>query len=128
MIRVLLIDDESSIRKAIRRVLEINGYSVDDVSDGNQGIEMYRANPYEIVITDIIMAKKGGYEIIRELRREFPEVNIIAVSGGGELGKNQILKTADRLGAKAYLGKPFSADELLSTVNQFIDPDKYEIV
>jgi len=83
MERILIIDDESQIRSMLRLMLERAGYEVVEASDGIDGIRIYRQNPTDLIITDLIMPNKDGIGMIIDLKKEFPEVKIIAMSGGG---------------------------------------------
>ena len=82
MARILLLDDDRALRDVVRMILEEAGHVVNDAPDGRAGVEMYRESPSDIVITDIRMPEKTGNETILELRAEFPDVKIIAMSGG----------------------------------------------
>ena len=78
MPRILIIDDDDLIRQMLRDVLEREGYDVADASDGKQGLRVFMENPADMVVTDLVMPEKEGIEIIMELRRDFPELKIIA--------------------------------------------------
>jgi len=83
MARILIIDDESQIRSMLRLMLERVGYEVDEAPDGLEGIRQYREDPADLIITDLIMPNKDGIGMIIDLKKEFPKVKIIAMSGGG---------------------------------------------
>jgi YesN/AraC family two-component response regulator len=118
---ILIIDDDDQIRRVLRKTLERDGYDVADAPNGKEGIRLYRENPADLVITDIIMPEKEGIETIKELKRDFPEVKIIAISGGGRIGPESYLKMAKGLGAQRTLTKPLGRDELLKTVRELIN-------
>jgi len=80
---ILIIDDEAQIRSMIRLILEREGYVVMEAPDGTEGIRQFREKPTDLIITDIIMPNKDGIGMIIELKKEFPGVKIIAMSGGG---------------------------------------------
>jgi CheY-like chemotaxis protein len=86
MLRILIIDDEDQFRSMLRRVLERASYEVVEAQDGNEGIQRCREAPMDLIITDILMPGKEGLETIMDLRREFSQVKIIAISGGGRTG------------------------------------------
>ena len=113
MARALVIDDEKPVRVVVRDILESHGYAVDDAPDGATGMDMFRSKPADVVITDIIMLQKGGFEVIWAIRKEFPNVKIIAISGGGLIDKKDVLKSAQKMGADSCLAKPFDAEELM---------------
>lgn len=117
MKRILVIDDEPDIRELLRRILEKAGYGVTEASDGAVGVKLYRENPADLIITDIIMPEKEGLETIMELRREFPGVKIIAISGGGKaLHSVSCLHLAEKLGAQRSIAKPINKALLLDSV------------
>ncbi len=120
---ILVIDDDEAIRVLLRAVLEPEGYRVIEASDGNQGIEAFMKTPTDLVITDLIMPGKEGIETIREFRRKFPDIKIIAVSGGGRIGPDSYLKMAKGVGALRTLKKPFDRMELIDAVAEVIAMD-----
>jgi PAS domain S-box-containing protein len=115
--RILVADDEAGVRRFLRTVLENGGYSVIEAENGKQALEEVRAGEVDLVITDLVMPEQEGIETIPILRREFPAMGIIAVSGafGG-----QFLKPARMLGADAVLSKPVGAGLLLTTVQEVL--------
>jgi YesN/AraC family two-component response regulator len=86
MHNVLIIDDEPDVRDAIKRVLDRAGYTVRVIGDAAEAMIELRTHPADIVVTDIIMPKVNGVEAIDLIRKEFPNVRIIAISGGGNFG------------------------------------------
>jgi DNA-binding response OmpR family regulator len=112
MARILVIDDDRDVREMLRRILEHDGHEVIEASNGEAGVRLYRERPADVVITDIIMPEKEGIETIRDLRRENPQIKIIAISGGGRIGPSDYLNAARMLGAKKTFSKPFSRQEL----------------
>ena len=81
---------------------------------------MYRSDPADVVITDIVMPEKEGLETIQELRRDFPGAKIIAMSGGGRIGPKGYLKLAEKLGASRAFAKPFDRMEMVSAVDELL--------
>ena len=122
MANILIIDDDPGLRATMRRILERTGHSVRVASDGDMGISLYRAEPADLVITDLIMPEKEGIETIQELREDFPQVRILAVSGGGMVDPDGPLTDAELFGADASLAKPFSVDELRDAVDGLLSP------
>ncbi len=118
--RILVIEDEAQMRKLLRQVLEDAGYEVEDAPDGLEGIRLYRENPADLIITDMIMPKKEGMETILDLKLEFPNVKIIAISGGGRIGAETYLQIAEGFGAERVFMKPFNIKELLTAVNEIM--------
>lgn len=120
MPRVLVIDDDDDFRAIVKDVLEASGYEVDLAADGAQGLTRQRSHPAGIIIMDIFMPQKEGIETIREIRQEFPDAAIIAVSGGGRLQRDGHLFTAKELGARVILRKPFAMDTLLKSIENIL--------
>ncbi len=82
MVRILLIDDDDDFRSMLRMALEQDGYVVEEARNGLEGSQRQRTEPVDLVITDILMPEQEGLETIQALRQEFPEIKIIAISGG----------------------------------------------
>ena len=116
MARILIIDDESQIRSMLRLMLERVGYEIAEAPDGIEGIRQYRENPADLIITDLIMPNKDGIGMIIDLKKEFPKVKIIAMSGGGVNRPEGYLDGAKKLGASRTLTKPIDRDEMLKAV------------
>jgi len=126
MARILVIDDEEDIRDVLTQILNRAGFQVDVASNGAEGIEQLRKAPTSVVLTDIIMPGNDGVIVIKEIRAEFPEVKIIAMSGGGNFGsdayKPNAIKTmaylaaAREAGADLVLSKPFDRQALLEAI------------
>ncbi len=121
MARILVIDDDGQVRTLLRMILEREGHEVVEAPDGNVGIELYRKEPADVVITDIFMPEKEGLETIMDLRLEYPEVKLIAISGGGHLKPHEYLVMARKLGARLTLTKPFERDGLLEAVTGILE-------
>ena len=118
--RILVIDDEESVRLIVREMLIMEGYEVVIAANGKAGLQLFRNDPTDLIITDIFMPEMEGLETIRELHREYPGVKIIAMSGGGESGMLSFLSYAKRFGALRTLRKPFSREELLANVQELL--------
>ncbi len=101
MATVLLVEDQDEVREVLRIVLEHAGYQVHEAPDGQVALESYRENPADVVVTNMLMPRKSGLELIIDLQREFPAVKIIAMSSAEDM-----LTEARRLGAETLL-KPF---------------------
>jgi CheY-like chemotaxis protein len=130
MQNVLVVDDELDVRDAIKRVLDRAGYSVRTTAGPADALEELRRCHADVVITDIIMPKINGVEAIESIRKEFPAVRIIAISGGGNFGitayqpaaitTSAYLAAAERAGAHLVLTKPFESKDLLRAVEQVL--------
>jgi DNA-binding response OmpR family regulator len=118
---ILLIDDEIELRATVSRLLQRAGYEVVTAANGAEALATARFVRADLIITDILMPEKEGLETIAELRREFPKLPVIAVSGGGIVDPESYLTLAQKLGADRTLEKPFGFQELLSTVQELLD-------
>ena len=123
MSHILVIDDDSQVRLMLRKILESEGYTVTDASVGKEGIECYRENQADLIITDIIMPEKEGIETIIELKKEYPDVKIIAMSGGGKISADNYLETAKIFGASRIMEKPFTQQAMVSIVKELLEDD-----
>ncbi len=125
MARILVIDDEPQVRTVLLKSLELDGYQVMDAPNGKVGMRLFREEPFDLVITDIVMPEKDGIEAIGELRRCFPETKIIAISGGGQrLKADYVLHTAEILGVHCTLPKPFEIADFLNAVRLVLGSEK----
>ena len=114
---ILVVDDEQQIRQVIRETLEQAGYHVTEARDGKEALEHYRLAPADVVIMDILMPDQDGLETTATLRREFPNVKVIAITGGNDMiGILNFLDVAKMLGAHRALQKPFEMKTLLDIV------------
>lgn len=116
MARILVVDDDPTVRRLMARVLVGAGYDVQEASDGAEAITAFRASPADLVVTDVYMPGADGIEAIIRLQQEFPDVRVIATSGGGHRDKHDVLEMAARLGAKRTLPKPVGRKDLLEAV------------
>ena len=121
MARILIIDDEAMIRDLLVQILDREGYETITASDGKDGIKIYRENPADLVITDLLMPEKDGLETIMELRGDSRDVKIIAMSGGGKIDSKTYLQIAETMGAIETLTKPFDLRELLKKVQELLE-------
>ena len=120
MARILIIEDEPQMRHMVEQLLTRAGHEVLSASDGRSGMDLYHEQLPDLVITDILMPEVDGLEIIRSLKREFPHLKIIAMSGGGETGKLQYLPEAREFGADIALSKPFDPALLTAEVERLL--------
>ncbi|NQU60032.1 MAG: response regulator [Rhodospirillales bacterium] len=117
MARILLIDDEELVRTALRKALEASDHEVVEAENGDLALDLHKKQPFDLIITDIIMPGKEGIETIMDLKQENPELPIIAISGGGPDRHMTYLETAKFFGADHMLTKPFSSEALHQCVD-----------
>jgi DNA-binding response OmpR family regulator len=124
--KILIIDDDPGMRRTISRILARAGHEVIEAPDGEEGVDLFRKNHPDIVVTDIIMPKKEGIETILDIRREHPSTLILAISGGATIPDESrvsldYLGLAKGLGADRVLAKPFRAAALLQEIGNLLD-------
>lgn len=115
---ILVIDDDDQFRLMLRRVLEKEGYDVFEATNGKEGIRAFRKLQTDVVVTDIIMPEVEGVETILNLRKEFPDVKIAAISGGGRNAPEGYLVMAKKLGAEFVMEKPIDRKAFLKELER----------
>jgi DNA-binding NtrC family response regulator len=116
--RILVIDDDESVRGFVVAVLLEAGHVVVEASDGAEGLKLNKDSPSDLIITDLFMPETDGLAVVMELKRIRPDVKIITISGAGKYGGPGSLRTAELLGSTYTLEKPFSPDKLLELVDR----------
>jgi CheY-like chemotaxis protein len=120
MARILIVDDDATVRSMLRDILEDAAFEVAEAADGVKGLQTYRRQRADIVLCDLFMPVADGFELIREMRSEFPDVKIVAMSGGGFGGKLDMLPMAKHFGVAEIFYKPFDAADVLATVKRVL--------
>ena len=120
MKNILVLDDNDDIRHLVHLMLSVEGYNVYDAEATEAAFEIIRNNHIDLVITDLIMPDKDGLQVIIELRRDFPNIKIIAISAGGRIGPSTYLDMAEKLGAHRVFNKPFNQNEIVKAVEELI--------
>jgi CheY-like chemotaxis protein len=118
MATILLVDDDEAFRSMLRRTLLRAGYDVLEAADGEAALGALNKETVDLVITDIIMPNMEGIETIRTLRRTYPHLRIIAMSGGGRMNPEGYLEVAKAFGAVRVLSKPFDNAQLFAAVEE----------
>jgi DNA-binding response OmpR family regulator len=114
--RILIVDDEESVRSALRVLLMSEGYSVLEAADGLIATKLLHEQTIDLAIVDLLMPEQDGLETILQMHRLWPQVKIIAISGGGRYGLMHLLQVAKTFGANQILPKPFDRQGLLMTI------------
>jgi DNA-binding response OmpR family regulator len=120
MAYILVIDDDDQFRKFVTSMLVREGYEAEGAHDGYVGMAMCIERLPDLVVTDIVMPEKEGLGTIADLRQEFPDMKIIAVTGFANRGPDDYLTLAEKLGAQYSFSKPFERDEFLSAVEELV--------
>jgi DNA-binding response OmpR family regulator len=119
--RILVIEDDSEVRDMVCKMLSDKSFDVVAAINGREGMELIsKASNIDLVITDLIMPEKEGLETIRELKRDFSPIKILAISGGGKGKAQDYLTAATIMGADSTLGKPFVKQELIEAVQELL--------
>lgn len=120
MARILFVDDDEMVRYALGKYLHRAGHDVTAATDGGEALKHVAEQSFDIVVTDIIMPNVEGVELIVQLLKEHPGLPIIAISGGGRVGRQEYLSLAEALGVRATLPKPLDPDTLLELIGQIV--------
>jgi DNA-binding response OmpR family regulator len=116
MARILLIEDDSLFRSMLREALTRVGHEVTEAENGGVGLRTFAKGSFDLVLTDLVMPEVEGIETIVKLRKQCPNIRIIAMSGGGRGSAYDYLHIAQQIGANRVLMKPFSTEDLRETV------------
>jgi CheY-like chemotaxis protein len=120
MATVLFVDDNPELVELHSTYLREMGYTVATAHDGEAAMGVLEHQPVDLLVTDVVMPGKEGFETIIAVRTKFPKLPIIAISGGGRVGARDYLTLAASMGAKATLAKPFSASTLHREVQHLL--------
>ena len=115
--RILIIDDDPDIRGVIREFLEPEGYDLRLAANGREAFSILGLEKVDLVLTDLVMPDREGIEMIQEIRRRFPTVKTVAMSGAVF---GPYLRAAELLGANATLSKPLNSSLLRLTLQQVL--------
>ena len=120
MARILVIDDEKTIREMLTAILEEGGHELTCARDGVEGIAQCREASHDLVITDIFMPGKSGLETIPDLRDEFPQIKIVAMTGWDAKEDLDVLGMMKERGADSVLSKPFKPEDVTSKIRDLL--------
>ena len=118
MAKILLIDDEKSIRRSIKEILEFEKYTVDEAEDGVMGLEMALKGQYDVILCDIKMPKLDGIELLHKLMSSETNASLIMMSGHGSI---ETALDCVKKGAFDYLAKPIDLNRLLVSIRNALD-------
>ncbi len=123
MARLLLIDDDAEVRMPLAVWLRRHGHDVVEAGNGVEGLAHLEEGSFDVVVTDIIMPDMEGIETIMRVRKRWPDLPVVAISGGGSGEPSQALRPASRLGAHATLRKPFRPSVLGELIDKLLAGD-----
>jgi CheY-like chemotaxis protein len=120
MAKILLIDDMKGVRRTVSAVLTRAGHSVTEADDGGVGLQLLKSDRFDLVITDMLMPKHDGMEVLLFLEQQPNRPRVLAISGGGsQVSADEAFMLA-RSKADATLAKPFDNSELLAAVDKLL--------
>jgi CheY-like chemotaxis protein len=114
--RICVIDDDELVREHVSALLGSEGYQVTEAADARAGLVLIDQTRPQAVLVDIIMPDKDGVELIAEIRRRWPSLKVVAMSGGGRVGPSLYLQIAEKMGADACLKKPLTLADLTAAL------------
>jgi DNA-binding response OmpR family regulator len=118
--RILIIDDDEQIRVLLQQMMEWAGFDALVAENGKVAMQIQSQHPADLVITDLIMPEQEGLETISWLKKEYANIKIIAISGGGRIGPEAYLPAALELGADQVFSKPFDVQEIVASVKKLL--------
>jgi DNA-binding response OmpR family regulator len=124
MARILLVDDDDLLRKVLCLILTKFGHTVIEARDGKDALSLFPKSNADLLVTDLVMPEKEGFEILLELRKRRPPVKVIVISGGVRGETASYLDIAKRLGADKVLAKPFPIETLIATIDELMAVDR----
>jgi CheY-like chemotaxis protein len=121
MPKILVADDDPSIREYTRLILESAGHEVHEARDGKEALARHAQEVFSMIVLDLFMPEKDGFEVIRELKNSSPNFPVLAISGGWVLDSANMFEIARTLGAEETLSKPFTPTELIRAVTRILN-------
>jgi DNA-binding NtrC family response regulator len=118
--KILLVDDEGAIRKMIRVILGDGLYEFAEASNGLEAQVLLEKQPFDLVVSDVIMPDCDGIELVMAIRRKLPDIKVIVMSGGGRVRAGHYLDLAAKLGAARVFEKPFDTAALRKAVHELL--------
>lgn len=119
--RILIVDDETQLLEQLKSILTQQQYTADTAEDGEKALERISSDPYDLIILDVMLPKKNGFEVLLELRNSLITTPVLMLTARGEVEDR--VRGLD-LGADDYLAKPFSMAELLARIRAILRRDK----
>lgn len=127
MAKILLVEDDDLVRDMLTQVLQRASHQVTSAANGEEATQCLQKDEPDVMVTDIIMPKKSGITLITEVRNRHPNLEIIAISGGGRLDPTGYLDLSETLGASMSFEKPIDNNALLMAIDLLIHGRKENI-
>ena len=122
---VLIVEDDKELREMISISLTRRKFTVIEAANGKEAILHFKPSVTDLVVTDLIMPDEDGLKVIMKLRELKPSIKIIAISGGGKAGPGSYLNLAMALGANAVYSKPFSLNDLVAKIEEWLTDEQH---
>lgn len=126
MTRILVVDDNASVRTTARALLEAAGFEVVEAESGAAALKTLSSERFEAVLTDIFMPDTDGIELIHTLHRQSPDLPIVAMSGGGYNDGKDVLAVARLFGAVQIIQKPLTQRKVVGAIRRALAPPRDE--
>lgn len=117
---ILITDDDPTLRAIGAELLSGEGYRILQAEDGDEALRLVEAEPIDLIVLDMLMPNKDGLETILELRRRRSKVRILAISSGGSMDIDSLLKPALAFGADRIMAKPLSLSTFAATIAEML--------
>lgn len=127
MAKILLVEDDNLVRDMLTQILERASHTVVAAANGEEATECLKRETPDIMVTDIIMPKKSGITLISEVKNRHPNMEIIAISGGGRLDPTGYLDLSESLGASVSFEKPVDNTALLMAIDLLLHGKKEKV-
>jgi CheY-like chemotaxis protein len=118
---VLVVDDDPSVRRVVERIVRSQGHEAFGASSGREALALLEFNSFDLIVTDINMPDMDGIELILAVRERGRTTPMIAISGGGLVDANSLLKDAQVLGAVEIVNKPFPVTEMRDVIARHLN-------
>ncbi|MCA1917787.1 MAG: response regulator [Flavobacterium piscis] len=116
--KILIVDDESTICDSVSKILSRKGFKVENSLSADEALEKIKGNNFDLVITDIMMPKTSGLELLELVKKHYPEIDVLVITGYASI---ESAVKATKLGALDYIPKPFTPDELVSRIQKAVE-------
>ena len=117
--KILIVDDDDRFRTILEKTLSAEGYEIKTVANGEEALELVAREHFNLILIDLIMPRKDGFQTIESLMENNPEISLIAMSGGRN-GSQSYLRVAGKIAACRTLAKPFNREALLEAIRSAI--------
>jgi len=116
--KILVVDDESTICNSVKKILSRKGFTVDNTLNAEDALEKMKTNKYDLLITDLMMPKTNGLELLELVKKHYPDIDVLIITGYSSI---ESAVKATKLGALDYISKPFTPDELNDRIQKAVE-------